>query len=124
MTEKRQKKQILKSIEQGHTEGTFTIVQKFLLALWASPKPQNQDQKQMALATLVSSQKQKLTIAKNFKKSDSEKAVFQRGISELFFMSLVDTRFAFRIKIIKRRIVLFFRSFQFGNRNYDNTKTF
>ena len=31
------------------------------------------------LASLVFFQKQKLTIAKNFKKSDAEKAVFQRG---------------------------------------------
>lgn len=47
----------------------------------------------MALALLVSSQKQKLTIAKNFKKSGTEKAVFQRGDNRTFIVSLVDTRF-------------------------------
>ena len=43
MTEKRQKKQILKSIEQGHTEGTFftTVQNSYSRPLdGASPKPQ------------------------------------------------------------------------------------
>ena len=46
--EKAEKKQILKSIEQGHTEGTFSLPCKSpTLGLdWASPKPQKQDQKQ------------------------------------------------------------------------------
>ena len=48
MTEKRQKKQILKSIEQGHTEGTFSLPCKSPTLGFdgASPKPQKQDQKQ------------------------------------------------------------------------------
>ena len=58
----------------------------------ASPKPQKQDQKQMALATLVSSQKQKLTIDKIFMQFDIEKAVFQRGNNRTFIVLLVDTR--------------------------------
>ncbi len=56
-----------------------------------SPKPQKQEQK-MALASLVSFQKQKLTVIKIFMKLDIEKAVFQRGNKRTFFMPLVDTR--------------------------------
>ena len=54
-----------------------------------SPKPQKQEQ--MALASLVSFQKQKLTVIKIFMKLDIEKAVFQRG-NKRTFMPLVDTR--------------------------------
>ena len=47
----------------------------------------------MALASLVSFQKQKLTVIKIFMKLDIEKAVFQRGNKRtFFFMPLVDTR--------------------------------
>ena len=46
----------------------------------------------MALASLVSFQKQKLTVIKIFMKLDIEKAVFQRGNKRTFFMPLVDTR--------------------------------
>ena len=69
-----------KKKEQGHTEGTFSLSLKIptLCLVGASPKPQKAKAKaKMALASLVSSQK--LTIAKNFKKLDAEKAVFQRG---------------------------------------------
>ena len=43
----------LKSIEQGHTEGTFSLPCKIpTLGLdGASPKPQKQEQEQMALAS-------------------------------------------------------------------------
>ena len=78
-----EKPKILKSIEQGHTEGTFFHYRsKFLLfsLYWASPKPQKAKAKaKMALASLVSFQKQKHTIVKVFMKSDAKKAVFQRG---------------------------------------------
>ena len=46
----------------------------------------------MALASLVSSQKQKRTVVKVFMKSDAKKAVFQRVESRTFIVSLVDTR--------------------------------
>ena len=46
----------------------------------------------MALASLVSFQKQKLTVVKIFMELDIEKAVFQRGNKRTFFMPLVDTR--------------------------------
>ena len=46
----------------------------------------------MALAALVSFQKQKLTVVKIFMELDIEKAVFQRGNKRTFFMPLVDTR--------------------------------
>ena len=65
--EKAEKKQILKSIEQGHTEGTFSLPFKIptLCLVGASPKPQKAKAKaKMALASLVSSQKQKHTIVK------------------------------------------------------------
>ena len=67
-----------KSIEQGHTEGTFSLPCKIptLCLVGASPKPQKQEQ--MALA-LVSFQKQKLTVIKIFMKLDIEKAVFSEG---------------------------------------------
>ena len=83
----------LKSIEQGYTEGTFSLPFKIptLCLVGASPKPQKQEQK-MALASLVSFQKQKLTVVKIFMKLDLEKAVFQRGNKRTFFMPLVDTR--------------------------------
>ena len=81
MTEKRQKKQILKIIEQGHTEGTFSLPFKIpTLGLdGASPKPQKAKAKANGTRfALVSSQKQKRTIVKIFLKSDT-KTVFQRG---------------------------------------------
>ena len=67
MTEKRQKKADFKSIEQGHTEGTFSLPCKIptLCLVGASPKPQKAKAKaKMALAALVSSQKQKRAIVK------------------------------------------------------------
>ena len=79
MTEKNQD---FKSIEQGHTEGTFSLPFKIptLCLVGASPKPQKAKAKaKMALASLVSFQKQKHTIVKVFMKSDAKKAVFQRG---------------------------------------------
>ena len=82
-------------MEQGHTEGTFSLPCKIptLCLVGASPKPQKQEQKQkMALASLVSFQKQKLIVVKIFMKLDIEKAVFQRGNKRTFFMPLVDTR--------------------------------
>ena len=84
-----------KSIEQGHTEGTFSLPFKIptLCLVGASPKPQKAKAKaKMALASLVSSQKQKHTIVKIFMKSDAKKAVFQRVESRTFIVSLVDTR--------------------------------
>ncbi len=83
----------LASIEQGYTEGTFSLPCKIptLCLVGASPKPQKQEQK-MALASLVSFQKQKLTVVKIFMELDIEKAVFQRGNKRTFFMPLVDTR--------------------------------
>jgi len=60
---------------------------------WGKPQtPKARSKAKMALATLVSSQKQKLTIDKIFMKLDIEKAVFQRGNKRTFFMPLVDTR--------------------------------
>ena len=79
MTEKKQK---IKRIGQGHTEGTFSLPCKIptLCLVGASPKPQKAKAKaKMALASLVSSQKQKRTVVKVFMKSDAKKAVFQRG---------------------------------------------
>ena len=67
-------------MEQGHTEGTFSLPCKIpnLCLVGASPKPQKQEQKQkMALASLVSFQKQKLIVVKIFMKLDIEKAVFR-----------------------------------------------
>ena len=88
----REKFKGLKSIEQGYTEGTFSLPFKIptLGLIGASPKPQKQEQ--MALASLVSFQKQKLTVVKIFMELDIEKAVFQRGNKRTFFMPLVDTR--------------------------------
>ena len=88
----REKFKGLKSIEQGYTEGTFSLPFKIptLCLYGASPKPQKQEQ--MALASLVSFQKQKLTVVKIFMELDIEKAVFQRGNKRTFFMPLVDTR--------------------------------
>ena len=90
MTEKKQK---IKRIGQGHTEGTFLLPCKIptLCLVGASPKPQKAKAK-MALASLVSSQKQKRTIVKIFMKSDAKKAVFQRVKSLTFIVSLADTR--------------------------------
>jgi hypothetical protein len=67
MTEKTRKK-ILKSIEQGHTEGLFHYRVKFLLCalLGQAPNPKSKSKSKMALASLVSSQKQKHTIVKIF----------------------------------------------------------
>ena len=89
----REKFKGLKSIEQGYTEGTFSLPFKIptLCLVGARPNPQKQEQK-MALASLVSFQKQKLTVVKIFMELDIEKAVFQRGNKRTFFMPLVDTR--------------------------------
>ena len=65
----------------------------------------------MALATLVSSQKQKLTIAKNFKKSDSEKAVFQRGISELSLCRSWTLALRLGLKLLKGVLYCFLEAF-------------
>ena len=84
-----------KSIEQGHTEGTFPLPWKIpTLSLYgASPKPQKSKSKgKMALASLVSSQKQKRTIVKIFLKSDTKKRFFRGGNNRTFIVSLVDTR--------------------------------
>ena len=84
MTEKRQKKQILKSIEQGYTEVLFHYRLKFYSVPCCKPQtPKAKAKAKMALASLVSSQKQKPKIAKNFMKSDAEKTVFGGGIIEL-----------------------------------------
>ena len=93
----RRKTKDFKSIEQGYTEGTFSLPFKIptLCLVGASPKPQKAKAKakaKMALASLVSSQKQKHTIVKIFMKSDAKKAVFQRVESRTFIVSLVDTR--------------------------------
>ena len=62
----------------------FTTVQNSYSSLdKASPKPQKQEQ--MALASLVSFQKQKLTVVKIFMELDIEKAVFQRGNKRTFY---------------------------------------
>jgi hypothetical protein len=51
---------------------------------WGKPQtPKARSKAKMALASLMSSQKQNHTIVKIFMKSDEEKAVFQRGIIEL-----------------------------------------
>ena len=55
-----------------------------------APNPKSKSK--MALASLVSFQKQKLTVVKIFMELDIEKAVFQRGNKRTFFMPLVDTR--------------------------------
>ena len=95
MMEKSQKNQKQKNLSKDTQRGLFHYRVKFLICalLGASPKPQKQEQKQkMALASLVSFQKQKLIVVKIFMKLDIEKAVFQRGNKRTFFMPLVDTR--------------------------------
>ena len=66
-------------MEQGHTEGTFSLQCKIptLCLVGASPKPQKQEQK-MALASLVSFQKQKLTVV-NFHEIRYRKSGFSEG---------------------------------------------
>ena len=84
-----------KSIEQGHTEGTFSLPFKIpTLGLYgASPKPQKKEkQRQNGTRFARVFKKQKHTIVKIFMKSDAKKAVFQRVESRTFIVSLVDTR--------------------------------
>ena len=85
---------MFKRIEQGHTEGTFHYRVKFLLcALLGKPQtPKARSKAKMALATLVSSQKQKFTIDKIFMKLDIKKRFFREGNNRTFITSLVDTR--------------------------------
>jgi len=69
MGKKTEKIKSKKDLEQGYTEGTFSLPCKIptLCLVGASPKPQKAKAKakaKMALASLVSSQKQKLTIVK------------------------------------------------------------
>ena len=59
----------------------------------------------MALASLVSFQKQKLTVVKIFMELDIEKAVFQRGNKRTFFMPLVDTRFVVLFLELTKKIL-------------------
>ena len=83
MTEKNQR--FLKALSKDTQRGLFHYRGKFLLCalLGANPKPQKAKAKaKMALASLVSSQKQKRTIVKIFLKSDT-KSGFQREIIEL-----------------------------------------
>ena len=71
-----------KSIEQGHTEGTFSLPFKIptLCLDWGKPQtPKSKSKGKMALASLVSSQKQKHTIVKIFMKSDAKKSGFSEG---------------------------------------------
>ena len=56
-------------------------------------------------------QKQKLTIAKNFKKSDSEKAVFQRGISELLLCRSWTLALRLGLKLLKGVLYCFLEAF-------------
>ena len=75
-----------KSIEQGHTEGTFSLPFKIptLCLVGASPKPQKQKQRQKwhsLRSCLLKSKKH--TIVKIFMKSDAKKAVFRGSKVEL-----------------------------------------
>ena len=56
-----------------------TSLQASMTLIRGQPPDTPKSKGKMALASLVSFQKQKLTIAKNFKESDAAKAVFQRG---------------------------------------------
>ena len=90
-----EKPKILKALSKDTQRVLFHYRSKFLLCalLGQAPKPQKAKAKaKMALASLVSSQKQKHTIVKIFMKSDAKKAVFQRVESRTFIVSLVDTR--------------------------------
>ena len=68
----------LKRNKQGYTEGTFSLPCKIPTLAFdgASPKPQKQEQ--MALASLVSFQKQKLTVV-NFHEIRYRKSGFSEG---------------------------------------------
>ena len=82
MTEKRQKKADFKKHRARTHRGDFftTVQNSYSVPCWGKPQtPKARSKEKMALATLVSSQKQKLTIDKIFMKLDIEKAVFQRG---------------------------------------------
>ena len=94
MTEKRQKKADFKKHRAGHTEGDFSLPCKIptLALMGQAPNPKKQKQRQMVLASLVSSQKQKRTIVKIFSKSDTKKRFFRGGNNRTFIVSLVDTR--------------------------------
>ena len=75
-----------KSIEQGHTEGTFPLPWKIptLPLDWGKPQtPKSKSKGKMALASLVSSQKQKRTIVKIFLKSDTKSGFSEGEIIEL-----------------------------------------
>jgi hypothetical protein len=93
--EKSEKKQSLKSIEQGHTEGTFSLPFKILTLclVGASPKPQEQKQKQKwhslrsRLFKSKSSLKPMLYMGFNVLK-----AVIRGGNHQIVVTSLVDTR--------------------------------
>ena len=90
----RRKTKDFKSIEQGHTEGTFSLPFKIPTSglVGASPKPQKAKAKAKWHSLRSCLQKQKHTIVKIFMKSDAKKAVFQRVESRTFIVSLVDTR--------------------------------
>ena len=90
-----EKPKILKALSKDTQRVLFHYRSKFLLCalLGQAPNPKKAKAKaKMALASLVSSQKQKHTIVKIFMKSDAKKAVFQRVESRTFIVSLVDTR--------------------------------
>ena len=76
MTEKKQKKSRFQKLMGKDTQKT--PFGDFWTLLGILPKTLKAKAK-MALASLVSSQKQKHTIVKVFMKSDAKKAVFQRG---------------------------------------------
>ena len=62
-----------------HRDPSTSLQASMTLIRGTSPPIPPKAKAKMALASLVSFQKQKLTIAKNFKESDAAKAVFQRG---------------------------------------------
>ena len=91
MTEKRQKKQILKSIEQGYTEVLFHYRDKFPLRdLVQGQAPETPKATMNSLRSCFL--KAKTHDSKNHLTANIFKSGFQRGNNRTFIVSLVDTR--------------------------------
>ena len=91
MMEKSQKNQKQKNLSKDTQRGLFHYRVKFPLCKGKPQTPKAKAKAKMALASLVSSQKQKRTIVKIFSKSDTKKR-FSEGNNRTFIVSLVDTR--------------------------------
>ena len=94
MTEKNKGKSKEKRFNARIHRDFFSLRSKIgsMTLIGSSRYPNSKSKGKMALASLVSSQKQKRTIVKIFLKSDTKSGFSEGGNNRTFIVSLVDTR--------------------------------